>query len=70
MSSRDPDPRAVRRDPYDRPDSPCIGVCSLDDAGACIGCRRTSAEIALWTRMTPAQQWTVVLDLPNRTLPD
>jgi predicted Fe-S protein YdhL (DUF1289 family) len=54
----------------DRPDSPCIGVCVLDDAGNCIGCLRTSAEVTLWTRMNPAQQWAVVLDLPNRTLPD
>jgi hypothetical protein len=57
------------RDPHDRPDSPCIGVCVLDDDGACIGCLRTGAEIALWTRMTPAQQWAVVLDLPKRPLP-
>jgi len=31
--------------------SPCVGVCSLDDAGLCIGCRRTTAEIARWSQM-------------------
>ena len=58
------------RDPYDRPESPCIGVCALDDDGRCLGCLRTAAEVAMWTRMSPAQQWAVVLDLPKRTLPD
>jgi predicted Fe-S protein YdhL (DUF1289 family) len=66
MPAATPDPR----DPYDRPDSPCIGVCTLDDAAVCVGCRRTTAEIALWTRMSPAQQWAVVLDLPERPLSD
>ena len=32
--------------------SPCIGVCSLDDAGLCEGCRRTTAEIARWSQMS------------------
>lgn len=63
MSAPDPEARDPR---HERPASPCIGVCTLDDAGACLGCRRTTAEIALWTRMTPAQQWAVVLDLPAR----
>lgn len=62
-------PRPETRDPHDRPESPCIGVCALDDASVCIGCRRTASEIALWTRLTPAQQWAVVLDLPKRPLP-
>jgi len=65
MSAPDPTPR----DASERPDSPCIGVCALDDGGACIGCRRTVAEIALWSRMSPAQQWAVVQDLPDRPVP-
>ena len=28
------------------PASPCVGVCRMDAAGLCIGCRRTLAEIA------------------------
>jgi len=62
-------PQRRPRDPFERPDSPCIGVCALDDDGTCIGCRRTQAEVALWTRMTPEQQWAVVLDLPRRPMP-
>jgi predicted Fe-S protein YdhL (DUF1289 family) len=31
--------------------SPCIGVCSLGDDGLCLGCHRTSAEIARWPQM-------------------
>jgi len=31
--------------------SPCIGVCHLDERGLCVGCRRTTAEIARWGQM-------------------
>ncbi len=31
--------------------SPCVGICSLDDDGLCLGCHRTSAEIARWPQM-------------------
>ena len=51
----------------DRPDSPCVGVCTLDDDGLCLGCLRSEREIAGWTRMTAEQQWAVVRDLPNRS---
>jgi predicted Fe-S protein YdhL (DUF1289 family) len=30
--------------------SPCINICRLDAANVCIGCRRTLAEIAEWSR--------------------
>jgi hypothetical protein len=50
-----------------RPDSPCIGVCTLDDQHeVCLGCCRTVGEITRWTRMTPAEQWAVVEDLARR----
>ena len=52
--------------PMDRPDSPCVGVCTLDDADLCIGCLRRGDEIGAWSRMTAAEQWAVVQDLPNR----
>lgn len=38
--------------PYSPVLSPCIGVCTLDDDGTCLGCQRTSAEIAAWPRMS------------------
>ena len=31
--------------------SPCIGVCMLDDEGLCMGCYRSSGEIARWLQM-------------------
>jgi predicted Fe-S protein YdhL (DUF1289 family) len=34
------------------PVSPCTGVCTLDAAGLCLGCRRTLAEIARWGVMS------------------
>jgi predicted Fe-S protein YdhL (DUF1289 family) len=33
--------------------SPCVGVCRLDEAGACcIGCGRTLDEVAKWSGAT------------------
>ena len=32
--------------------SPCIGICRLDDAGLCEGCKRTTHEIARWGHMS------------------
>jgi len=31
--------------------SPCIGICQLGDDGLCLGCHRTTAEIARWSQM-------------------
>lgn len=31
--------------------SPCIGICRLDEIGLCVGCRRTTSEIARWGQM-------------------
>ena len=42
------------------PSSPCLNICTLDERGVCRGCYRTLDEIAGWTRMTPADQWTTV----------
>lgn len=38
------------------PSSPCVGVCRLDAAGLCIGCRRTLDEIARWGGMDDAER--------------
>ncbi len=37
--------------PYRAVLSPCVGICSLDDEGLCLGCHRTSSEIARWPQM-------------------
>ena len=36
--------------------TPCIGVCTLDDDGLCDGCLRTVDEITRWTAMDDAQR--------------
>lgn len=38
------------------PLSPCIKVCRLDAEDVCIGCGRTLAEIAAWSRMSRDEQ--------------
>lgn len=36
--------------------SPCIGVCTLDAAGYCVGCLRTGDEIAVWRTLDDAER--------------
>ncbi len=41
--------------------SPCIGVCSMDDlSGLCQGCYRTLDEIQAWWDFTPQQKQAVI----------
>ena len=50
-----------------RPRSPCTNVCRMDEAtGWCLGCRRTLAEIAAWSKMDEADREQVWLQLPAR----
>jgi predicted Fe-S protein YdhL (DUF1289 family) len=47
--------------------SPCIGTCSLGDDGLCLGCHRTSSEIARWISMTDDERLRLMEDvLPVR----
>ncbi len=47
--------------------SPCIGVCRLDEpSGLCLGCARTSAEIAGWSSMGEAGRDAIWEKLPER----
>ena len=47
--------------------SPCIGICSLDAAGLCEGCHRTTAEIARWSQMSDDERLHVMdVVLPAR----
>lgn len=48
-------------------ESPCVRVCVIHEgAGLCIGCRRSRAEIAGWSRMTPEARRTIIDELPER----
>ena len=47
--------------------SPCISVCQLDAvSGQCLGCYRTSAEIAAWRSMSAKAQGELVEALHQR----
>lgn len=47
-------------------ESPCIGVCTLDDRGWCIGCFRTADEIRQWSELEPAERRSIIAALPDR----
>jgi len=47
--------------------SPCIRVCVLDQAlGLCLGCGRTSDEIAQWSRLEEAARRRIMAGLAAR----
>jgi uncharacterized protein len=51
----------------ERPESPCIDVCTLDaGAGLCTGCGRTLAEIGEWSHATAERQRAILSGLPER----
>jgi len=51
----------------DEIESPCVKVCLIHPgAKICIGCHRTSDEIAGWSRMTPDDRNTLIDELPSR----
>jgi uncharacterized protein len=53
----------------ERPPSPCINVCRLDEHGLCVGCRRSGAEIGRWMSMSPSEQWQLIGQLAERGKP-
>ena len=47
--------------------SPCIGICSMGSDGCCVGCHRTSTEIARWMAMGDDERLRLMEDvLPLR----
>jgi len=47
--------------------TPCIGVCALDGEGICMGCQRTTDEIARWGVMDDDERMHLMDDvLPRR----
>jgi hypothetical protein len=46
-----------------RPLSPCILICTLDDAQRCLGCGRTLQQVSGWALMSAAEQWAVIDEL-------
>ena len=59
MSDRPADPTASTPDDTrlsDRPDSPCIGICSTRFDEVCQGCGRTAAEVSNWVFYSEAEK--------------
>ena len=50
----------------ERPLSPCVLICTLDEAKQCLGCGRTLAEISAWATLSIAEQWQIVDALTTR----
>lgn len=47
--------------------TPCIKVCIVDgESGLCMGCYRTLAEVAGWTRLDDAERAAIMAELPGR----
>ena len=47
----------MKENNYFKKISPCIGVCELDlESDLCVGCLRTSQEIAIWSQIDNKKQ--------------
>ena len=47
--------------------TPCVKVCVVDgESGLCLGCFRTLAEVAGWSRFTDAERSAIMTELPAR----
>jgi predicted Fe-S protein YdhL (DUF1289 family) len=48
-------------------ETPCVKVCVVDgESGLCLGCQRTLAEVAAWTRFSDAERAEIMAALPAR----
>lgn len=47
--------------------TPCVQVCIVDgESGLCLGCYRTLAEVAAWTRFSDAERHEIMTGLAAR----
>ncbi len=49
-----------------RPLSPCVLICTLDDDKVCLGCGRSLEQISSWALMSKDEQWAVIDELSRR----
>ena len=48
-------------------DSPCLRICVIHpDAKICVGCHRTSEEIAKWSKYSHSERREILDNLPGR----
>lgn len=59
---------SLSKDPgrNERPLSPCILICTLDEDKSCLGCGRSLEQISSWALMTKDEQWAVIDELAAR----
>jgi len=55
-----------RPDRSDRPLSPCILICTLDEDKICLGCGRSLEQISGWALMSKDEQWAIIDELATR----
>lgn len=60
------DPTVTEKTPPNRPASPCVNICTLDERDVCTGCLRTLDEIGAWGMLSAEEQWRIVAALPGR----
>jgi len=53
----------------ERPLSPCILICTLDEDKICLGCGRSLEQISAWALMSKDEQWAIVDELAAREPP-
>ena len=46
--------------------TPCVGVCTIDESGLCMGCFRTRDEIAVWGSISEVERLKVMEALAER----
>ena len=50
--------------------SPCIGICKLNPNNLCIGCYRTSTEIANWNSLSDEHKYEIKQKAKIRRMQD
>ena len=49
--------------------SPCVGVCSIElESDLCIGCLRSSSEIAMWSKIDSQRALKIIKEIKNRSI--
>jgi predicted Fe-S protein YdhL (DUF1289 family) len=57
---------SYKSDRSEKPLSPCVLICTLDEGQRCVGCGRTLDQVSRWAVMSAAEQWAVVDELAAR----
>lgn len=48
------------------PQSPCIGICVIDDRSVCSGCHRSLSEIGRWSIATNDEKRSILSQVQSR----